>query len=515
MRRRMMVFAAAAAFAAGAAPAAAQTWAVNDPVLKEIWQQGMVESQVMRLGQVLMDSVGPRLTGTPGYRAGVDWAVSTLRRWGVDARAEQYGTWQGWQRGITHIDLVQPRVSTLEGILLAYSPGTNGRPVQAPVVAMPEFASAAEFEAWLPGVKGRFVAVSMPQPTCRPIAHFEQWGQQGAAERLQSWRREAQQRFAAHVPAAGELRRRVELAGAVGILESYWSNDMGVNKVFGTNTQRIPTVDLSCEDYGMVYRMAANRQGPVVRLTAESRDLGEVPQHNVVGVVRGRELPDEYVVLSAHLDSWDGATGATDNGTGTMLMMETMRILRQVYPQPRRSIVIGLWGSEEQGLNGSRGFVRMNPQIVNNIHALFNQDNGTGRIVGISMQGFVDAGAAFGTWLARIPPQITSHITISNPGFPSGGGTDHAAFVCAGAPAFNLGSNSWSYGNATWHTNRDTFDKIVEEEMRNNATLAAMLVYLAAEHPERLSRARRDTGTAQWPSCEPGAERSPRATAGG
>jgi carboxypeptidase Q len=512
MRRGLLAVLAALTCAGGSTPAAAQTWAVNDPVLSGIWQHGMVDSRIMRIGQTLMDSVGPRLAGSPGHDGSVEWSVGLLRSWGVDARAEQYGTWQGWQRGITHIDLLQPWVRTLEGMMLAYSPGTGGRPVQAPVVAVPEFASAAELDAWLPSVRGRFVAISYPQPTCRPNSHYEQFGQQGALERLNSSRREAQQRFAANRPATNELRRRLEQAGAVGILESDWSGDLGTHKVHGTNTSRIPTVALGCEDYGLVFRLAANGQGPVMRLVAESRDLGEVPVHNVVGMIRGSERPDEYIVLSAHLDSWDGGTGAADNGTGTITMLETIRILREVYPQPKRSIVIGLWGGEEQGLNGSRGFVRMHPEIVDGIHALFNQDNGTGRVVNISMQGFTDVGAAFGSWLARIPQQITSHISLQNPGFPAGGSSDHAAFVCAGAPAFNLSSNSWNYGAVTWHTNRDTFDKIVEEEMRNNATLTAMLVYLAAEHPERLPRARREMGTQSWPVCRPGTTQSPRST---
>jgi carboxypeptidase Q len=506
MRRRIFPMAAALFLLFhGAAPARGQTWAVDDPVLRQIWQHGMVDSHAMRIAQTLMDSIGPRLAGTPQYQGSVEWTTALLSGWGVDARLEQYGTWRGWQRGITHIDLVMPRLRTLEGTMLAHSPGTGGRAVQAPVVAIPQFASQAEFDTWVPSVRGRFVAISFPQPTCRPVSHFEQFGQQGAVERLQNSRREAQQRFDRNKPAAAQLRLRLEQAGAVGILESYWSNDLGVNKVFATNTRRIPTVDLSCEDYGLVYRLAANGQGPVVRLTAESRELGDVPQHNVIGVIRGSELPDEYVILSAHLDSWDAASGATDNGTGTTVMLEAMRILRHAYPQPKRTILIGLWGGEEQGLNGSRRFVAMHPEIVDGIHALFNQDNGTGRVVNISFQGFTGVGAAFGSWLARIPQQITMHINLHNPGFPGSGGTDNAAFVCAGAPAFNLGSNSWNYGAVTWHTNRDTFDKIVEEEIRNNATLTAMLVYLASEHPDRLARERRDMGELRWPACEPGA----------
>src|SRR5690606_38704833 len=196
------------------------------------------------------------------------------------------------------------------------------------------------------------------------------------------------------------------------------------------------------------------------RITAESEDLGEVPDYNVIGMVRGSELPDEYVILSAHFDSWDGGSGATDNGTGSSMMLEATRILRQAYPNPKRTLVIALWGGEEQGLNGSRRFVAMHPEIVDGVQALFNQDNGTGRIQNISMSGFLDAGSAFGTWLSRIPPQLTREISLQLPGSPGTGGTDHVSFVCAGAPAFSLGAISWDYGTATWHTNRDTFDKL-------------------------------------------------------
>jgi carboxypeptidase Q len=531
MRRRTLTFAAALAVCAGATPASAQTWAVHDPVMQQIWQHGMVDSHAMRIAQVLTDSIGPRLTGTPQFDAGVDWAVSLLNGWGVDARREQYGTWNGWRRGITHVDLIRPRVRSLEGMMLAWSPGTGGRPVEAQVVAVPAFASPDEFDRWLPSVRGRIVAMDFPQPTCRPLSHYEQFGQtypggggagggqaqpgpRNAAERLVQQRREAQQRFSANKPNANAMRMRLEEAGAVAILQSNWSNDLGVNKIFSTNTRRTPTVDLSCEDYGLVYRLAANNQGPVIRIVAEAEDRGEVPAYNVIGMMRGSELPDEYVMLSAHFDSWDGGSGATDNGTGSTVMLEAMRILRQVYPNPKRTIVIGLWGGEEHGLHGSRRFVAMHPGIVNNIQALFNQDNGTGRVSNISFQGFTGVGSAFGDWMTRIPQQITSHINILNPGFPGSGGTDHASFVCAGAPAFNLSSNSWNYNTVTWHTNRDTFDKIVEEEIRNNATLTAMLVYLASEHPERLSREQRDMGNLSWPQCQPGATQSPRAATG-
>jgi carboxypeptidase Q len=507
MKRTLVAFVAAAVLAPAALPA--QTWTVTDPVLQRIWEIGMQQSQAEPIAQALMDSIGPRLTGTPGLERANDWSVALLRSWGADARKEQYGTWIGWERGITHIDLLQPRVRTLEGMMLGWSAGTDG-PVEGPVVVVPDYRDSAELDAWIPSVSGKFVAIAFPQPTCRPDGHYAEFGSPGALERLRTTRERALQEFRLRVPSPPLLRLRLEQAGALGILESNWSGDIGVNKVFSTNTSRIPTLDLSCEDYGLVWRLAENGQNPVVRVNAQARFLGEVPVHNTIAEVRGRQLPDEYVMLSAHFDSWDGASGATDNGTGSTVMLEAMRILREAYPNPRRTILLGLWGGEEQGLNGSRRFVADNPRVVQGLQALFNQDNGTGRVVNVSAQGLVGAGAHLADWLARVPQEITGHINLVVPGTPGTGGTDHASFICAGAPGFNLSSISWSYSMHTWHTNRDTFDKVVFEEIRNNAVLTAMLVYLASEDPNRVPRDRRVMPIGpggqqlQWPTCSPG-----------
>jgi carboxypeptidase Q len=500
-------------FAITATPVAAQSFPVDDPVIQRIWQVGVQESQAERIAQVLLDSIGPRLTGTPGMERANDWSVDLIRGWGVEARKEQYGTWLGWDRGITHIDLLEPRVRSLEGMMLAWSPGTNGT-VEGPVVVVPDYAESAELDAWLETVSGKFVAIAFPQPTCRPDSHYAEYGSPGALDRMRRDRQQAMQEFRLRVPSPPLLRLRLEQAGALGILESNWSDDIGVNKVFSTNTREIPTIDLACEDYGLIWRLAENGQNPVIRLNAEATYLGEVPVYNTIAEIRGRELPNEYVMLSAHFDSWDGASGATDNGTGSTVMLEALRILQEVYPNPRRTILLGLWSGEEQGLNGSRRFAAMHPNVVGNLQALFNQDNGTGRVVNISAQGLVGAGAHLADWLSKIPGEITQHIDLIVPGIPSSGGTDHASFICASAPAFNLSSISWSYGTHTWHTNRDTFDKVVFEEIRNNAVLTAMLVYLASEDPQRVPRDQRvmprgpQGQQMQWPTCSPGRESS-------
>ncbi len=509
---RVVLAAAATAMSAVAQPVRSQTFASEDPVLRQIWDQAVNRSEIERLAQVLMDSLGPRLTGSPQAERAQEWVVARMRSWGIQAERVQYGTWEGWDRGPSHVDLVAPRVRSLEGRTLAFSPGTGGKAVEGGVVSLPIMSGAADFEALLPRVKGKFVMISPPQPTCRPDSHWEQFGARGSFNRMNQARHDADSAWNASLGATGlasrDLAERLEAAGALGIVTSQWSGAFGTTRVFNSFTRRVPSFELSCEDYGLVYRLAANNQGPRLRLTAEGRNLGEVPVHNVIGTIPGTELRDEYVMLSAHLDSWDGGSGATDNGTGAVLMMEVMRILKQVYPNPKRTIIVGLWNGEEQGLNGSRAYVEDNPEVVSNLEALFNQDNGTGRIVSMSASGFVDAGESLARWLSRVPSEVTGEISFSMPGQPSGGGTDHASFVCAGAPGFSLGALSWGYFDHTWHTHRDTFDKLVFDDLENNAVLVASLVYLASEDSQRVDRTKRSVfpvgpgGLAgSWPAC--------------
>jgi len=466
----------------------------RDSVLGRIWSLGMDSSQTFALSQTLSDSIGPRLTGSPGQRAGVDWLLSRYKSWGIPARAERYGTWRGWRRGTSHIDLVAPRVRSLEGTLLAWSPGTNGRAVEAVTVALPDLADSAAYARWMPTARGKMVLISPAQPTCRPDSNWAEWATPESFAEMKRERAAMDTAWAERLRKTGLTTRvlpaQLEAAGAAGVVTSLWSRGWGVTKIFQARTTRVPTVELSCEDYGLVYRLTDRNQAPRLRVQGDASFTGDVPVFNAVAEIRGRQLPNEYVVLSAHFDSWDGSSGSTDNGTGTVTMLEAMRILKRAYPNPRRTILVGHWSGEEQGLNGSRAFAEDNPEVVAGLHALFNQDNGTGRVVNISMQGLAAAEPRFREWLTRIPESITRHINVTAPGTPATGGSDHAAFVCHGAPAFSLSSLSWDYGTYTWHTNRDTFDKIVLDDLRNNATLVAMLAYLAAEDPQRVARGR-------------------------
>lgn len=524
MRRSDSPFAALAILAALAtvAPVArAQSYTTPDPVIRSIWDEGMNRSQVARLAQVLADSIGPRLTGTPGMKRGNDWLVATYKGWGLEASNEQYGTWKGWRRGATHIDLIEPRVRTLEGMMLAWSGGTGNKDVTGDVVVLPEFADSTAFVQWLPQARGKFVLVSMLQPTCRPDDNWEHYALPAGFEAMKKARSEAQAAWQRRIQATGYgtglgtgfLGARLEQGGVAGVIASNWSRGWGVQKVFDSRTTKVPSLDLSCEDYGLLYRLADNKQGPKLRVRADAEYLGEVPVFNTIARMRGTQKPDEYVVLSAHFDSWDGGSGMTDNGTGTVVMMEALRILKQVYPNPKRTILVGHWSGEEQGLNGSRAFAADHPEVVKGLQALFNQDNGTGRVVNLSASGFTTASGALARWLASVPSEISRHVTLGVPGSPAGGGSDHASFVCHGAPGFGLGALDWSYGQYTWHTQRDTYDKMVADEVVNNAVLTAMLAYLASEEPEMVARDRRvfDRGAMAGEAAGPG--RFPGATA--
>jgi carboxypeptidase Q len=499
----MQRFIAFLTLALGPATLSAQQFPTDDAVIKRIWDEGMTgKSQVSRLAQVLMDSIGPRLTASPGHQSAVQWLQNMYKSWGVPARAERYGTWRSWKRHYTHMDLVAPRMRTLEAIMLAWSPGTSG-PVEGDVVVPPDVADAAGFDTWLAGVKGKFIAFGPAEPSCRAP---ESWEKLARPESVTRWRAERDSNRAAFQRRATKYGRgfieRIEAAGAAGILMSLWSEGWGVDKVFDAGTRTIPHVQLSCEDYGLVYRLASNGQGPRVRLDAKSEDLGEVPVFNVVAELKGTEKPDEYVVLSAHLDSWDGASGATDNGTGSVMMAEAMRLLKLAYPNPKRTIVVGHWGGEEQGLIGSGAFAEDHPEIIKGLQAALNQDNGTWRIEYIRMMGFTGAGQHFARWMSKVPPEIENLIDYDIPGIPERGGSDHMSFICRGAPGFRLQSHYPDYRQYTWHTNRDTYDKLIFDDLKNNATLAAMIAYQASEDPERVARDQRTLpGNQTWPGC--------------
>ncbi|BAH40497.1 MAG TPA: peptidase M28 [Gemmatimonas aurantiaca] len=484
----------------------------SDATIQKIFEEGMQRSQVMKIAQTLLDSIGPRLTGSTDADRAQAWMLANYAKWGIPARIENYGTWNRWKNGAAFAELLFPRVRGLEVTAMGWSPGTAGKWVEGSVVMIPEdVVTPEQFTAWVPSARGKFVLLNAPQLSCRMPGQLAEFGTIETRDRLRQEQSALSASFNQRVLAGGgprAIQAKLKAAGVLGALTTNFSQYPGINKVFGSPAQEVPTVDVGCEDMGLLYRLAANNQGPKIRLMVDAEKGPEREIGNVIAEMKGSTLPNEYVVLSAHFDSFTGGSGATDNGTGSLTMIEAMRILRTVYPNPKRTIVIGLWNSEEQGLNGSKAYAEMHPEVISGMQMLFNQDNGTGRISSISPGPFVHAGAFLTRYLGELPSEVTQWIRLGNTSpFGGPGGTDHTVFVCHKAPGIGTGALSWDYSNTTWHTNRDTYDKIIAEDLRNNATLIAMLAYMASEDTQKFPRDLVPQGNAQdgtprpWPAC--------------
>jgi hypothetical protein len=501
----------------------AQDNPTGDPVVQRIYDEGMRRSQASKLAQVLIDSIGPRLTGSPANRAANDWLLRTYKSWGIDARNEQYGTWRDWTRGPSSVTLIAPRTRVLEATMHAWSAATPAGGVTGEVVMLPMTSSlgdSANFARWLSTLRGKIVLVSAPQLSCRPDSDVRFWADSAVYHHALAQRDSAAQAWAARLAAAHvnprNLPTLVEHAGVAAILSNTWSRGWGVDKIQSARATTVPSFDVSCEDYSLLARLADNAQHPRVHAVAEATVApNESPVFNTIARIEGTERPNEYVMLSAHLDSWDAGSGATDNGTGTITMLEAMRILKTVYPRPKRTILVGHWSGEEEGDIGSTAFATDHQDIVNGLQALFNQDNGTGEIDTVQTNGFVDAAPALARWMARMPADLTRNITLMLPGVAHDESTDSDAFDCRNAPGFFLSSADWSYTDYTWHTQRDTYDKVNFDEVKRNATLVAMFAYQASEDPTRVSRTRRvpPTDSAGSPMRVPACDEAPRSWA--
>lgn len=475
-------------------------------VYNQIINEVETNNQLEHLAFELLDEIGPRLVGSPQMEQAHNWVVATYKKWNIKAENIPYGEWKSWQRGTTEITMTSPRIKSIEGTQLAWNINSK-KAVEAEVVAMPVFQSKNDFENWARSVKGKIVMISQYQKSGRPE---NQWKEHATEEDFNTYKNEKTDDLTAwnnSIKATGkslrELVEYLETKGAAGFVQSYNTGTMGANRIFYSLAQTVPMVDISLEDYGLLYRLATNGKSPKIKINTQSKNLGNTQTFNTIATIPGKTKPNEYVMLSAHLDSWDGAQGATDNGTGTILMMEVARLIRKYAPNNDRTIVIGHWGSEEQGLNGSRAYIMDHPTEVQKIKVLFNQDSGTGRINYIGGQGFTNSYDYLGNWLQSVPEHIRKHIKTDFPGMPQGGGTDNASFVAAGIPAFNLSTQNWDYGQYTWHTNRDTYDKIVFKELEKNVITTTLLTLEAANDPNDISNEKRvlpkDT---EWPTVK-------------
>ena len=426
---------------------------------------------------------------------------------------------RGGSAASSHIDLIAPRVRSLEGMILAWSPGTKGKPVDAPVMILPDAADSAAFASAVKAVKGAYVLISAPELTCRPDSSYKESALPDEFDRMVKERTDYRAAWAARIKRTGltnkTLQLALEAAGAKGVLTSNWSQGWGVFRVFDGKTTQVPAAVLSCEDYGLVYRLTERKQGPVLRITAESQDLGEVPVFNTIATipgqrprrrVRGALRPLRQLGRLLGRDRQRHRHRHDDGGDA--------HPRRPSCPGRSRTIIVG---PLERGRAGAERLPRL--------HGGSSRRSSRGcrrcSTRTTAPAASVNVGGAGPARRQRLPGRLVlegadgNHRQLQDlrhAGQPRGGGSDNASVACYGAPGFGLGSLPWEYFSYTWHTNRDTYDKLVMSEVRNNATLTAMLVYQAAQDSNQIPRVRRvmpvNPRTGQqttWPECTPAA----------
>jgi hypothetical protein len=517
------------AFAAIAAPAAAPetiTETINHEVNARIREEGRKNSQIMRTMHYLTDVYGPRLTGSPNHKAAAEWAVKQMTEWGfVNGKLEpwEFGH-PGWLNERFSGHILSPVKDSLVGEVLAWTPSTNGTvTADAVQIVAPDRPTEEELKAWIaataPKVKGRAVLVG--KPTAVPVTITKsplrrdydelrrqydpdappdqgRGGRQGGPQRG-GGRGDAQQRPGAL--SAQVVNSRIDTmlvdAGATVRLNDA-GRDHGQIRAFNNRTfditKTVPTVVLRNEDFGRISRLLGSNLPVKVEFTIVNKVYPEGrTSYNAVAEIPGTDKADEVVMLGGHLDSWHAATGATDNAIGCAVMMEAARILKAIGVKPRRTIRVALWGGEEQGLLGSKAYVKEhfgtfeNPKPeFHKFAGYFNVDSGTGRIRGASVFG--PPAAATILRQAFAPFEDLGVMGASATNSRRSGGTDSTSFNEAGLPGIGLQQDPIEYNSYTWHTNLDTYERIIEDDVQKSAVAIAAALYHLAMRDEMLPR---------------------------
>jgi len=497
----------------------------NEPVdldaIYKIKQEGLGvrNSKVMEYASYLTDVYGPRLTGSPEYKVAGDWTVKTLTELGLanvhtEPWAPPFG--RGWSNERFSAQVTAPNPFPLIAYPLAWTPGTNG-----PVSGEAVYASIEreeDFAKFQGKLRGKFVLTAEPRAvpalwdplgrryTDEELANIAQQPIPGAIRAPQA----APSPFAQMTPAERQARR--EFADKVA---KFWvdegvaallqpSQGTGGTVFAGGGGSReanappsVPRVAVAIEHYGRIYRMLEKNVPVTIEMNIENKFYDDPSMtFNILGELPGTDKPDEVVMIGGHFDTWHTGTGATDNSAGCAVMMEVMRILKASGLKLRRTVRIGLWGGEEQGLLGSRGYVAATFGSFNQqtrqfdlkpahakFQAYFNIDNGTGRLRGIYLQGNEAIRPVFQRWVEPLRDMGMTTISIRNTG-----GTDHQSFDAVSLPGFQFIQDPVEYGTRTHHSNMDVYERLQPDDMRQIATIVAVFVYQAANRDQLLPR---------------------------
>ena len=483
---------------------------VDYDAIYRIKEEGFQRSQVMEITSYLTDVYGPRLTNSPNYKAASDYVVKKLTEWGlVNVKAEPWGPFgPGWSNELTVIRAVSPQSYPIIGYSKAWSIGTSG-PVSGEAVLVkvdPNDREGRGLEQYRGQLRGKIVLLGDPREV-KPI--FEPPANRFTAQQLEELTRENDnQRRPGYRPPGREymeaMRKRLQFfkdEGAIAIVDEGRNGDGGTVFVGGvtprdpkdSNYVAIPQLTISAEQYGRIARTIEKKVPVTLELNVKNAfHDADRDSWTIVGEIPGTDKADEVVMIGGHFDSWHTGTGATDNAAGSAVMMEVVRILKAAGLRPRRSIRIALWSGEEQGLLGSRAYVKqhfadretmqLKPEHAK-FDAYFNVDNGTGAIRGIYLQGNEAAAPIFNAWMA--PFQNLGMTTLS---IRDTTGTDHLSFDAVGLPGFQFIQDEVEYDTRTHHSNMDVYERIQPADMMNNAVIVAAFAYHAANRDEKLPR---------------------------
>jgi carboxypeptidase Q len=478
---------------------------VDLAVVERIRDEGFNRSQVEDIARHLTDVIGPRLTGSPGMRRANEWAAAQFRSWGLQNVAiEPWGEFgRGWEPVSYAGRMTQPYVQPLHAQSLAWTGSTRGTQ-EGPVVAI-EATTPDELRQQYRGrLRGAWVLPLRHVPHQPEFREYErrldandllrppappQPRPPQAAQAAQPAQPQPPRQVAQGPSMAAVLDSMMRAESAPGLLRpSPWGYGILRGGSGGSRSagepESLPTLMVSHDQYGQLWRNATHGVPARVEINVQNRFFSDdLREYNALADLPGSDLAHEFVMIGAHLDSWHMGTGATDNASGSAVMMEAMRILKTLGVQPRRTIRIALWSGEEQGLLGSRGWVRNNAQLHDRISAYLNVDNGTGRLRGIWNQSNAAATPIFEQLLWPFRDVGVVAVRHGNTG-----STDHMAFDAAGIPGFNFIQDPIEYSIRTHHASSDTFDRLVIDDLKQAAVVVAATAYHLAMRDQMMPR---------------------------